>query len=73
VERTSSRAGLTPAVDHHLFTAHRFRDLSALTSSERFTRTEFFAIARTRELRRWEETLFSHIPQPSQRDSSVCA
>src|SRR5262245_34561640 len=22
VERTSSRAGLTPAVDHHLFTAH---------------------------------------------------
>jgi hypothetical protein len=27
VERTSSRAGLTPAVDHHLFTAHPVRAL----------------------------------------------
>jgi hypothetical protein len=30
VERTSSRAGLTPAVDHHLFTAH---PISGLTGS----------------------------------------
>jgi hypothetical protein len=33
VERTSSRAGLTPAVDHHLFTAHpvmrTYQDLAA--------------------------------------------
>ena len=28
VERTSSRAGLTPAVDHHLFTAHPVTRLS---------------------------------------------
>lgn len=43
------------------------------TSSERFTRTEFFTIARTRELSRWEETLFSHIPPaPTARLFSVC-
>ncbi len=30
VERTSSRAGLTPAVDHHLFTAHPVSALSEL-------------------------------------------
>jgi purine-binding chemotaxis protein CheW len=30
VERTSSRAGLTPAVDHHLFTAHPVVDLGIL-------------------------------------------
>ncbi len=28
VERTSSRAGLTPAVDHHLFTAHTVIEFS---------------------------------------------
>src|SRR5262245_24938816 len=32
VERTSSRAGLTPAVDHHLFTAHA---VSSFTRSYR--------------------------------------
>ncbi len=39
VERTSSRAGLTPAVDHHLFTAHpvlrRIRSGAYLKSADR--------------------------------------
>src|SRR5271154_6946703 len=39
VERTGSRAGLTPAVDHHLFTAHpvmrlTLADYSPSTSSD---------------------------------------
>jgi hypothetical protein len=33
VERTSSRAGLTPAVDHHLFTAHPVTRLGAPSPS----------------------------------------
>jgi hypothetical protein len=33
VERTSSRAGLTPAVDHRLFTAHPVINLSGVSLS----------------------------------------
>jgi len=35
VERTSSRAGLTPAVDHHLFTAHPVTRLVLLCHKRR--------------------------------------
>ena len=41
VERTSSRAGLTPAVDHHLFTAHAVR---AFISTEWFVGSLFVII-----------------------------
>jgi hypothetical protein len=40
VERTSSRAGLTPAVDHRLFTAH---PISGLTSSPLLRPAELLA------------------------------
>ena len=44
--------------------------LTSLTSSERFTRTEFFAIARTRELSRWEERLYS-VTSPSPHSETL--
>jgi hypothetical protein len=40
VERTSSRAGLTPAVDHHLSRRTRFRDLPGLSRLKRPERAD---------------------------------
>jgi hypothetical protein len=58
VERTSSRAGLTPAVDHHLFTAHPTnRDLQAESrmriGNSRFRPELLFHIFQELASRRW--------------------